>query len=194
MEQDNNQLFPIFLKLNQLRVLLVGAGPVGLEKLSAMLNNASNASITIVALDILPEVEIMAKKFQNVFIENRAYHSDDLKGGYDITIIAVNNRSLSEAIYKAAKLAGILANVADTPDLCDFYLGSIVQKGHLKIAISTNGKSPTMAKRLRQWFETILPEELDSLLENLYKYRNTIKGDFAEKVKRMDALTSEIIK
>lgn len=194
MEQDNNQLFPIFLKLNQLRVLLVGAGPVGLEKLSAMLNNASNASITIVALDILPEVEIMAKKFQNVSIENRAYHSDDLKGGYDITIIAVNNRSLSEAIYKAAKLAGILANVADTPDLCDFYLGSIVQKGHLKIAISTNGKSPTMAKRLRQWFETILPEELDSLLENLYKYRNTIKGDFAEKVKRMDALTSEIIK
>jgi siroheme synthase-like protein len=127
-------------------------------------------------------------------MQNKAYHPDDLKGGYDLIIIAVNNRNLSEEIYRAAKQAGILANVADTPDLCDFYLGSIVQKGHLKIAISTNGKSPTMAKRLRQWFETILPEELDSLLEKLYKYRNTIKGDFAEKVKRMDALTSEITK
>lgn len=192
MEQDNNQLFPIFLKLNQLRVLLLGAGPVGLEKLTAMLNNAPHASIKIIAIDILPEVETLANQYPNVNIEKRSYERDDMKG-YDLTIIAVNNRTLSEEIYKEAKQAGILANVADTPDLCDFYLGSIVQKGHLKIAISTNGKSPTMAKRLRQWFESILPEELDSLLENLYKYRNTIKGDFAEKVKKMDALTSDII-
>ncbi len=192
MEQDNNQLFPIFLKLNQLRVLLLGAGPVGLEKLTAMLNNAPHASIKIIAIDILPEVETMANQYPNVNIEKRSYHPDDMKG-YDLAIVAVNNRGLSEEIYKEAKQAGILANVADTPDLCDFYLGSIVQKGHLKIAISTNGKSPTMAKRLRQWFESILPEELDSLLENLYKYRNTIKGDFAEKVKKMDALTSDII-
>jgi precorrin-2 dehydrogenase/sirohydrochlorin ferrochelatase len=100
---------------------------------------------------------------------------------------------LSETIYGHAKKAGIIANVADTPDLCDFYLGSIVQKGNLKIAISTNGKSPTMAKRLRQWFQEILPDQMDELLENLYTYRKTIKASFEEKVKHLDELTSSMI-
>ena len=60
-------------------------------------------------------------------------------------------RQLHEEIKAMATEKGILVNVADTPDLCDFYLGSIVQKGNLKIAISTNGKSPTAAKRIKKY-------------------------------------------
>jgi len=193
MNPDKNELFPVFLKLNQLKVLLVGAGPVGLEKLGAMLANSALASIKIIAIDFLPQVTDMVANHPNVTIEKRAYREEDMIG-YDLAIIAVNSRPLSETIYGHAKKAGIIANVADTPDLCDFYLGSIVQKGNLKIAISTNGKSPTMAKRLRQWFNEILPDQMDELLENLYTYRKTIKASFEEKVKHLDELTSSMVK
>jgi siroheme synthase-like protein len=192
MNSDKNELFPVFLKLNQLKVLLVGAGPVGLEKLGAMLGNSAHASIKIIAVDVLPEIGELVANHPNATIEQRPYREEDMKG-YDLAIIAVNSRPLSETIYGHAKKAGIIANVADTPDLCDFYLGSIVQKGNLKIAISTNGKSPTMAKRLRQWFQEILPDQMDELLENLYTYRKTIKASFEKKVKHLDELTSSMI-
>jgi siroheme synthase-like protein len=192
MQEDRNELFPVFLKLNQLKVLLVGAGPVGLEKITAVLNNSPRASIRVVAIDILPDIFALAEKYHNIVIEQRPYVETDMNG-YDISIVAVNNRNLSETIFQQAKKAGILVNVADTPDLCDFYLGSIVQKGQLKIAISTNGKSPTMAKRLREWLQSILPEELDPLLENLYQFRQKIKGDFEAKVKQLDELTSNFV-
>ena len=73
-------------------------------------------------------------------------------------------------------------------------MGGIVTKGNLKIGISTNGKSPTLAKRLRQWLEAILPEEIDPLLETLRKYRKTLKKDFEFKVKEMNKITESLIK
>lgn len=186
--QGGNQLFPVFLKLNQLKVLLIGAGPVGFEKLTALLGNAPHTFIRIIAIDILPELTAYAAQFEQVLIEQRPYCPSDMQD-YDFTIIAVNNRTLSEEIYGHAKAAGILANVADTPDLCDFYLGSIVQKGNLKIAISTNGKSPTMAKRFRELLQEIIPDETDNLLENLHVARKHIKADFHERVRKLNALT-----
>ena len=83
----------------------------------------------------------------------------------------------------------LLLNVADTPELCDFYLGSIVQKGNLKIAISTNGKSPTIAKRVKEQINELVPDEIESVLQNMQIIRNGIKGDFAEKVKQLNELT-----
>ena len=73
-------------------------------------------------------------------------------------------------------------------------MGGIVTKGNLKIGISTNGKSPTVAKRLRQWLEEVLPEEIDPLLETLRKYRKTLKDDFEFKVKEMNKVTESLIK
>ena len=85
-------------------------------------------------------------------------------------------------------------NVADTPDDCDFYLGSIVKKGDLKLAISTNGKSPTFAKRLRETFEEILPASIQSILDNLSAIRQKMKGDFNDKVEKLNELTSVLRK
>jgi len=85
-------------------------------------------------------------------------------------------------------------NVADTPALCDFYLGGIVTKGDLKIAISTNGQSPTTAKRLRQFFEEVIPDDINQLVKNLNEFRKTIKGDFEEKVKTLNKITENLIK
>ena len=92
-----------------------------------------------------------------------------------------------------AKSKQLLVNVADTPELCDFYLGGIVTKGNVKVAISTNGKSPTMAKRLRQFFEEIIPENIDDLVENLNIYRRGIKGNFSQKVSKLNNLTQSFI-
>jgi precorrin-2 dehydrogenase/sirohydrochlorin ferrochelatase len=82
-----------------------------------------------------------------------------------------------------------LINVADTPELCDFYLGGVVTKGDLKIAISTNGKSPTLAKRIREMLEEAIPENINDLLENLNKLRKSLKGDFESKVEQLNEIT-----
>ena len=84
-------------------------------------------------------------------------------------------------------------NVADNPPFCDFYMGGIVTKGNVKVAISTNGKSPTTAKRLRQFFEDVIPENIDDLVKNLNEYRKTIKGDFEEKVETLNEFTKGLV-
>jgi len=86
-----------------------------------------------------------------------------------------------------------LVNLADNPPYCDFYMGGIVTKGNVKIAISTNGKSPTMAKRLRQFFEDVIPADINELAENLNEYRKTIKGDFEQKVEAMNEFTKSLV-
>ena len=85
-----------------------------------------------------------------------------------------------------------LLNVADTPELCDFYLASIVQKGNLKIAISTNGLSPTGAKRIKESLNDALPDSLDQILLNLNHLRSKLKGDFAYKIKKMNEATAAL--
>lgn len=113
--------------------------------------------------------------------------------GFQALIVATEDKLLNYQIWQEAKRRNLVVNVADTPDLCDFYLGSIVTKGDLKIAISTNGKSPTFAKRFREILEEALPEEIEELLDNLQQFRNTLKGDFETKVKKLNELTASLI-
>src|SRR5699024_4102912 len=110
--------------------------------------------------------------------------------GMDLEIVAINDSEISSRIAFVCKEKKILTNVADKPDLCDFYLGSIVQKGNLKIAISTNGKSPTIAKRIKEVLNETIPDEMDDLLNNMQRIRNGLKGDFNDKVKRLNDITS----
>jgi len=132
----------------------------------------------------------LAKK-HGVNIQQGAYHYFSLQNKH-LVIGATNDNEVNKTIQKEAKIRNILVNIADTPELCDFYLGGIVTKGNIKIAISTNGKSPTMAKRLRQLFETILPDDINLLSENLNKYRNTLKGTFKNKVHQLNQLTESL--
>ena len=190
--KETNELFPVFFKLNALSVLVVGGGNVGLEKLNALLQNAPRAVIKLVATVIQDKTRDRVLGFPNVTLEERPFHTSDLEGT-DLVIIAVNDPVASQNIRTAAKEKGKLVNVADKPELCDFYLGSIVQKGNLKIAISTNGKSPTIAKRLKDVFNEVLPEEIDNLLEHMQAIRNRLSGDFAAKVERLNTITKELV-
>lgn len=188
-----NHLYPIFLKVHELNVLLVGGGFVGTEKLEFLLKSSPQAQVTAVSKEFRPEFLELAAKTDTVTLIEDVYDEKYL-GGKHIVIGATNDKAVNRKIRDEAKERFILVNIADTPELCDFYLGGIVTKGNLKIAISTNGKSPTAAKRLRQLLEEVLPEEIDGLLENLNAYRETLKGDFEFKVKAMNEITEGLVR
>ena len=185
-----NTLYPVFLKTENFKILVVGAGAVATEKLSFLLKSSPNANIIIVAPMIAPEVLQLIHSKSHIQVIQKSFEPDDIYG-CSMVIAATNDSNLNKQVYEVAKANNILINVADTPELCDLYLGSIVTKGDLKIAISTNGKSPTMAKRIRAFFEDILPESLPELLRNMEKVRKSIKGDFHEKVKRLNDITEK---
>lgn len=187
-----NKLYPIFLKLENLNTLLVGGGNVGLEKLQALLKSSPEARITIIADRICDEILQIAAGNSNIKLLLRKFFTSDLDG-FDLLILATDNRQLHERIKIEARKLRILTNVADTPDLCDFYLGSVVQKGDLKIGISTNGKSPTFAKRFREYLEELLPENIQELIDNLNVFRNGLKGDFQFKVNALNQLTQSFL-
>ncbi|MDT8886414.1 precorrin-2 dehydrogenase/sirohydrochlorin ferrochelatase family protein [Aquirufa regiilacus] len=187
-----NELFPIFLKLDRLNTLVVGGGNVALEKASALLRNSPGASLTLVAPMFREDTLVYLKDFPQVILCERGFEFSDLEGR-DLVICATDNRELHVGIKKACAERHLLCNVADTPELCDFYLGSIVQKGDLKIAISTNGKSPTLAKRIRAFLEDVIPEEIQEGLEGMEAVRKTLKGDFQAKIKALNELTKDLV-
>ena len=185
---NSNLLFPVFLKLEELKVLIVGGGNVGLEKLLAVLNNSPATRIRLVATAINDTIRNTASHHKDIELIERPYQSEDMDDA-DIVIVAVNDPETSRQIRNDAKRRGKLVNVADQPDLCDFYLSSVVKKGNLKIAISTNGKSPTVAKRLKETFTDLIPDKIDDVLTNMQAIRNNLNGDFASKVSQLNNIT-----
>ena len=189
---ETNPLFPIFLKLEQMHLVVIGGGYVGLEKLSAVLQNSPATRITLIATQISAAIRALCTSFPKVALVEKPYEPADLVAA-DLVIVAVNDPALSLQAYTDAKALGKWVNVADKPTLCDFYLSAVVQKGNLKIAISTNGKSPTVAKRIKELLNEILPDEIDELLHNIQNIRNGIKGDFEEKVRQLNQLTESLV-
>lgn len=190
--QVRNNLYPVFLKLDELKVLVVGGGKVGLEKLHSLLTHAPDACITLVAIQIDPAIKAIAQQNEKLKLMERPFETSDLEG-HHLIIIAVNDIETSTNIKAEAQAKGILANVADKPALCDFYLSSIVSKGNLKIGISTNGKSPTMAKRLKEILNEAIPNEVEESLHNLELIRKRLNGSFADKLKKLNEITSVLI-
>ena len=189
MQDQGNQLFPVFFRLDQLQMLIVGGGNVALEKVSLLFKNSDNANVTLVAPEIREEIKEIASRYPNLHLIQREYQTSDLDGK-SLVIAATSIKDLNSRIREEAAARKILINVADTPELCDFYLSSVVKKGDLKIAISTNGKSPTFAKRMRELLEDVLPENIQDILDNLRSIREKLKGDLEYKMKKMNEITS----
>ncbi len=188
---ERNNLYPIFLKMHQLQILIVGGGNVALEKLTFLLKSSPNANVHMVAPFFREEIKTLAKIYDVNMIDFT--YDESFLCDKDLVIAATNKIDVNAQIYQDAKRRNLLINVADTPELCDFYLGGIVTKGNVKVAISTNGKSPTTAKRLRQFFEDVIPENVDDLVKNLNIYRKTIKGNFEDKVNTLNRITQTLI-
>ena len=188
---DQNELYPIFLKTHQLETLIVGGGFVALEKLSFLLKSSPNSKVTMVSPFFREETIELANKFKIKMIVEE-YNNSYLNNKH-MVIATTDKVAVNVQVYHDCKERNILVNVADNPPYCDFYMGGIVTKGNVKIAISTNGKSPTTAKRLRQFFEDVIPENINDLVKNLNEFRKTIKGDFEEKVETLNEFTKGLI-
>ena len=191
-QKSVNTLFPIFMKLEQMNVLLVGAGNIALEKLKAIKHNAPQTRICVVAKEMSQPFAAYASSCDHVELIQDSYSNRYLKN-VDIIFSAVNDPALSAQIFADAQQEGKLCNSADKPELCHFYLSSVVTKGDLKIAISTNGKSPTIAKRLKEVLQNALPNELDDVLQNMHIIRSRLNGNFAQKVQRLNELTHILV-
>ncbi len=188
---EKNNLYPVFLKTSNLRILVVGGGFVAEEKLNFLTKSSPDSNFTVLAPMIRPETLKLIDSYNGRIIMD-TYDVKYLKG-YHVVIATTDKPEVNLRIYEDCRSLDKLVNVADNPPLCDFYMGGIVTKGHVKVAISTNGKSPTTAKRLRQFFEEIIPEDISAMVQNLHHYRKKLKGDFEYKVDRMNQLTEPLV-
>ena len=188
---ERNNLYPVFLKASNLKFLVVGGGYVAEEKLHFLTKSSPDADITILTPMIRQATEDLAGEFGLKIIIDH-YDPKYLKG-FHIVIATTDQPEVNRLIYDDCRKLDKLVNVADNPPLCDFYMGGIVTKGHVKIAISTNGKSPTTAKRLRQFFEEVIPQDISAMVENLNLFRSKLKGDFERKVEQMNQMTESLV-
>ena len=144
-----SSLFPMFVKLEGKRCLVVGAGGVGEPKIGGLID--TGACIHVIALEASDAVKVWAQAGK-ITLELRAFSVGDLDGTL-LAVVATASRALNGSIYREAQRRGILCNVVDDPEYCDFYYPAVVRRGDLQIAISTNGQSPSLAQKLRQQLE-----------------------------------------
>lgn len=185
-EETVTSLFPMFLKLEGRQCLVVGAGRIGEEKIGGLLE--TGARIRVIALDATPVVREWARA-EAIELELRHFQSDDLRGAF-LSIVATSSRTLNERIYREAEQLGVLCNVVDVPDLCDFFYPSVVRRGDLQIAISTAGQSPSLAQKIRQQLEKQFGPAYTDWVAELGATRKLILASDLDKERKLDLLHS----
>jgi precorrin-2 dehydrogenase/sirohydrochlorin ferrochelatase len=179
-------LFPMFLKLEGKHCLVVGAGKVGEPKIGGLLE--TGARIRVVALDASPMVREWARAGK-IELELRAFSAEDLTGAF-LAVVATNARTLNERVYREAQRRGVLCNVVDVPDLCDFFYPAVVRRGDLQIAISTAGQSSSLAQKIRQQLEKQFGPGYAAWAAELGETRKLILASDLDKERKLDLLHS----
>jgi precorrin-2 dehydrogenase/sirohydrochlorin ferrochelatase len=183
-------LFPLFLKLHRRKCLVVGAGQIGEGKIAGLLR--AGANVYVVAPVVTERVETWARGRQ-VRWSQRKFRDSDLTGCF-LVIAATSSSELHERIFRLARQRGILCNVVDVPELCDFYYPAVVRRGALQIAVSTAGESPALAQRLRKKLEREFGPEYAAWLRELGRSRRkftVISEDTLEKKTKLHSMASE---
>ena len=162
------------LDLGDRPCLVVGAGPIGLEKVEGLL--AANARVHVVAKQAIDEIRDLAAEGA-ITLEERPYDPSDLEG-HLLVVAATEDTALNVEIYEQAEARAMLVNVVDVPPLCNFILPAIVRSGPIAIAISTSGASPALAKRLKREIAEAYGEPHARLAEILNGLRGWAKDLF----------------
>ncbi len=162
--------YPVHLDINNRNVLVVGGGGVGTRKVRTLL--ACGARVTVVSLEASRQLRDLATSGE-IILEKRPYQSDDLNGMF-LVIGATNDEKLNRQISGDADRLNTLCNIADRPEVCNFILPSIVHRDDLVITISTSGKSPALAKKLRKSLENQFGEEYGTLLRLMGAIRRNL--------------------
>jgi precorrin-2 dehydrogenase / sirohydrochlorin ferrochelatase len=166
-------MFPIFLKLEGRQCLVVGAGSVAEGKVRGLLD--AGAIVRVVA----PKAVFQIRQWDSeskLKWEPREFAAGDLGGGVSIVIAATNSHEVNTQIFHEARLRGVLCNAVDDPENCDFYYPAVVNRGDLQIAISTNGRSPALAQRLRKDLEEQFGPEYEAWVEELGEAREQLNA------------------
>jgi precorrin-2 dehydrogenase/sirohydrochlorin ferrochelatase len=176
----------MFLKLTGRQCLVVGAGKVGEPKIAGLLD--TGARIRVVAIEASPAVREWAREGK-LELELRPFRADDLEGAF-LVLVATSSRTLNERVYDEAQRRGVLCNVVDVPDLCDFFYPSVVRRGDLQIAVSTAGNSPSLAQKIRQQLERQFGPGYAEWVRELGETRKLILCSELEKERKLELLHS----
>jgi len=179
-------LFPMFMKLEGKQCLVVGAGKVGEPKIGGLLE--TRARIRVVALDASPAVREWARAGR-IDLELRGFAAGDLDGVF-LAVVATSSRTLNERVYHEAQKRGVLCNVVDVPDLCDFFYPAVVRRGDLQIAVSTAGQSPSLAQKIRQQLEKQFGPGYAAWVAELGETRRVILASDLDKERKLALLHS----
>ncbi len=164
------KLFPMFVKLTGRPCLVVGAGEIGESKIASLLE--AGAKVRVVALKATARVQSWAETKKIEWLA-RAWEPSDLEGMF-LVVAATSAAELQERVFEEAQRGGVLCNIVDVPDRCDFYSPAVVQRGALQIAISTAGQSPALAQRLRKDLEGEFGPEYEAWLDHLGEERDKL--------------------
>jgi uroporphyrin-III C-methyltransferase/precorrin-2 dehydrogenase/sirohydrochlorin ferrochelatase len=164
--------FPVSLNLSKSVVTLIGGGEIATRRVESLIS--CGASLTVIAPNPSNQIRSSAESGEILLLE-RPYASGDL-GGSDLVLTATDDPVVNAACWEEAQAEGIPINVADDPERCDFIIPAVVERGDLSIAISTNGKSPALAARLRRRLSGMLGFEYGRLLEVLDGVRRRLKA------------------
>jgi uroporphyrin-III C-methyltransferase/precorrin-2 dehydrogenase/sirohydrochlorin ferrochelatase len=157
---------PVFLELQGRLCVVVGGGPIGVQKAVALAKAGARVTVIDPDPDAAPEAALPPSATR----VRRAFEAEDAVGA-TLVIAATDDRVAQNAIRDAAHAAGALVNVVDVPELCDFIYGATLERGDLQIAVSTSGRFPTLAARIRDWIGALLPASAGSAVELLGRAR-----------------------
>jgi precorrin-2 dehydrogenase/sirohydrochlorin ferrochelatase len=177
-----NILYPIFLKLNKKKCVVIGGGKTATRKVKALLE--AKAKVTVISPKLTKELEMLAEN-GSIKVIKREYKEGDLDK-YFLVFATTNSEEINKKVIKEAKKRKILCNIVDDPSNCDFYVPSVYTQGDLKIAISTNGKSPALARKIREELANIYGKEVALFLNLLGSLRKKIKAKFPDEEKRRE--------
>ena len=173
--------YPVFLEVRERRCVVCGGGNVALRKVEALLR--AGALVTVVAPDVCPELAQMADD-RMITITQREYRDGDLEGAF-VVVAATDDREANRAIATDARTRHCLVNAVDDPGCSDFIVPSTVHRGPLTIAVSTGGRSPALARKLRTRLET----EYDDQFGELVTLIGDVRAELKHRARRVDEET-----
>jgi precorrin-2 dehydrogenase len=195
LEWQMAELFPIFLKLSGRNALVVGGGKMAALRVRQLIS--AGAKVTVISPNFGADFESLVKA-KSIALVRRGFKRTDLNRRYFIVIAATNDSKVQKAVFEEAERRGILCNVVDKPARCSFYMPAIVDRGDLKIAISTSGRSPALAGKLRQYLEEAVPKNAADLTETVGRLRSKLRleipGDLAMQKKLVDEFVEKVVK
>lgn len=182
------RLFPLFVKLGGRRCVVVGGGKVAERKVEGLLE--CGGAVTVVSPDATERIARWAR--QQAITWRRETFSPEAVTGVFLAFAATGDAAANEAVQQACAERGVLVNAVDDPGRCDFFVPSVVRRGALSIAISTEGKSPLFARRLREELEQTITGAYGEFLELLGRQRDTIKSTVPD-IERREAIFRSLV-